>query len=83
MDVLRCNRCNVKFESRDLLAMHMLDHSFSPEEDNATSEGNSDERSKLVTEECWFVRNVDQFLDLQAIYEHFRNTSLHLGEHTR
>lgn len=28
MAFLKCDQCSVKFECRDLLAMHMLEHSF-------------------------------------------------------
>lgn len=76
MDVLRCNRCNVKFESRDLLAMHMLDHSFSPEEDNATSEGNSDERSKLVTAELLDFRKRGLMASMTSSLQHLMSANM-------
>lgn len=39
---LRCSQCSVKFESRDLLAMHMLDHSYSPGEEGSSSASKGD-----------------------------------------
>lgn len=33
MSTMKCDKCQGTFDSRDLLAMHMLDHSFSTAED--------------------------------------------------
>ena len=54
MDALRCDRCKVKFESRDQLAMHMLDHSYTPEEEAMSA--NNEERSKLTAAELLDMR---------------------------
>jgi len=32
--MLKCSRCPVKFKTRDTLAMHMLEHSYTVDEEN-------------------------------------------------